>query len=158
MPKDIAVEVDHEAIGDTPVRTHAEGRPVQGKDKTPTLIQNTVGSYKFVPRWLADEIVAKHEAVVLKKTDPEYMDAFRLAVGMFEGFKKGEVVQIAGKAVRAEEIGKADVEALIKAAEAEVEKLSDSKTGKIVVVKDLPTGAARFQERVRNRARTRGED
>lgn len=157
MAKDITVDVDHEAIGEEPVRTHAEGRAVQRLDKTPTLVQNTTGSYKFVPRWLADEQVAKHEVVILKKTDPEYMDACRLAVGMWKGFKKGEVVQMKGRAVLAEEIGAADVEALLRAAEAEVASLKAGK-GEIVIAKELPTGTARFEERVRNRARKRGED
>lgn len=158
-PKDIEVDVDRAAIGAEPVRTHQDGRAAQKLDKTPTLVQNTVGSYKMVPKWLADELVGRHEVVLLKKTDPEYIDALKLALGVPDGFKKGEAVQMKGRAVKAEEIGAVDVAAIIRQAEAEVAALTkDDAPGVIIAAKELPAGAKGFQERLRTRGRKRGEE
>ena len=88
------------------------------EDRTPTLIQNDTSSYKFVPKFLADELVKKGRAIILTpKHGEEYVRGTRLAFGNVEGFKKGEVIQIGGKAMRAEEIGIIDSDTAIKQAE-----------------------------------------
>lgn len=136
---------------------HVDGIPTKALDKTPTLIQNDTGSFKMVPKYLADEMVKAHTAVIMRPTDPDYLDGIKLGLGVWEGFKKGEVIQMRGKAVRPEDIGTLDIEAIIKQAQAEVAAAAKDGGEKVAPVNELPPGMARFQERERSRARKRGE-
>lgn len=116
MPKNAVVIEDRP---ETPTRTHVDGQPVlrSRRELTPTLIRNEAGAYKFVPREVAENMEANHAAIIMRPSDPDYVKATKLAVGVFGGFKKGEVIQVGGEAVRPQDIGAFDSDAVIQAAE-----------------------------------------
>lgn len=127
-------------------RTHVDGVPIKGlRDKTPVLIQNQSSQYTFVPRYLADELVASHKAVVIDATyGEEYISGVRLALGMKDGVGASEFCQINGKFVHASEIGKLDVQAILKAAETAVKKYEADKKSGLITNGQLPPGPESF--------------
>jgi hypothetical protein len=144
--KDVALTVDPKI---KPELTHKDGVRVSKKSKVAVLIQNEVGSYKYVPEELANDLVKEHKAVIMKPTDPDYLKAVRLAIGVVEGFAAGECIQFGGKAMRPEEIGKLDTKRIIADAEALVKDLTDEDG--IVKVKELPESLESFSAKQRQR-------
>ena len=47
----------------------------------PTLIVNNKNQYKFVPRYLADSMIDAYQAVEIGEDEPEYFEAYKLALG-----------------------------------------------------------------------------
>ena len=66
------------------------------------LIQNDKGSYMMAEKWNADELVFESRAIIIEKTDPDYVKAWGLAHGRSKGFKPGELIQVAGEVRRAD--------------------------------------------------------
>src|SRR3990167_9703058 len=127
--------------------SYVDGVKVDKQDRTPTLIQNKNGNYTFAPRHLAIQLEKKYKAVILKPSDPDYVSGTKLAVGFYDGFKPGELIQIGGKAVMPEQIGAVDTKSIIEAAE-EAAKQS-KKGGGIEVVNDLPESLSNFDKKLR---------
>lgn len=127
-------------------RTHVDGVPIKGlRDKTPTLIQNQSNQYTFAPRYLADELVAAHKAVVIDASyGEEYTRGVRLALGLQDGVSAAEFCQINGKFVHSSEIGKLDVAAILKAAEEGVKKYEADKKSGLIPKAEMPAGPETF--------------
>lgn len=137
-----------------PRMTHYNGEPVEKADRTAVLIQNSGGQYKFCPKYIADKMVADHEAVVLEPSDHDYLEGFKSAWGHVEGCKAGETIQFKGKMMRPEEIGRVDFKSALDTAIAEVEKATGGKKG-IVVAAEMPPAVESFEQKVRARAKRR---
>ena len=158
MSKEAAVEIGHI----TRKRSNTDGqdvdeqyRPVmdQKSKREAVLILNDQDSYKFVPREIADEMVKTHKAIVITPKDgKQYVDGIRAAVGHFEGFKPGEMIQVHGKAVPPEDIGKFDAATLISDAEAAAKALG-GRDGIAVVTspEDIATFAGKSHQQRLNR-------
>lgn len=83
------------------------------RDNTPFLVAvadevHNGEIYRFVPYKLAVEMTNKGEAVVIRKSDPDYARCMRLALGL----PKGQVAQVRGHAVNPNDIRVGDFEAL----------------------------------------------
>ena len=132
-----------------PELAYKDGEPVKAKSKKAVLIQNKANSYKFVPEELAEDMVKAHEAVEVLPSDPDYLEGTKKALGFWEGFAAGETIQMGGKIVRPEAIGKLDVDAIIKAAEKEVKDYGEGKL--VIPVKKLPASMETFAGKKHNR-------
>lgn len=149
MPKEATVE-----LGDIKIKRSnehgqeldANHRVIDNKaNRRPTLIQNDFNQYKFVPREVAEEMVKAHKAVIIEVHDgEEYVKGTKLALGVWQGFKPGEMIQMNGKAVPVEDIGKLDTKSIIQKAEEAVKQFSADKEAGIVPVKELPPSLATF--------------
>ena len=120
------------------VLSYRNGMPVLNPDRTPTLIQNESNQYKFVPRELALELEKAHKAVILTPRDgEEFVRGTKLAMGIWDGFKPGEMIQIHGKPMGVDDIGRFNPADTIEEAKALVEKYkTDKKSGLVVEVDD----------------------
>lgn len=145
--KDVSVVIDPTA---KPTRLFQDGVKIKGKeDRTPTLILNNQNTYKYVPKYLADQMVKEHKAFILTPSDSDYLKGTKLALGKWEGFKDGEIVQFKGEAHRIEEILAFDTAELIRRAEEEVKAHKGDK--KVEVATELPSNASAFEEKAKER-------
>ncbi len=134
-----------------PKLDYHDGKRVSDEDKTPVYLLNKAGRYLTAPRWLADEKIAKTEAIEITPDMPDYVDCVKKALGYWEGFAPGKTIQMAGKWVTPEEIGRHDNKAIIDKAIEDSKKFGPKGDGSIVIAKDMPTGAADFDARLRKK-------
>lgn len=132
-----------------PVRAYENGLPVHRRQKKPVLCQNRGGSYRFVPEDLAKEGISEGKLIEMTPDMPDFIKGVKLAIGIWDGFKPGEVVQMFGEAVHAEDLGKFDADKIIKAAEKTVEEWSKGKRDGIITAKELPPGLETFDGKAR---------
>ena len=132
-----------------PELAYKDGEPVKPKSKKAVLIQNKANSYKFVSEELAQYMVKDHEAIEVLPSDPDYIDGTRKALGFFEGFTAGDTIQMGGKFVKPEAIGKLDIESIIKQAEKDVKDFGDGKA--VIPVKKMPASLDTFDGKKRDR-------
>ena len=91
--------------------------------KKPTLIQNEKGRYTFVSRMSADALIDAYKAVEITEEMPEYIAAFKLALGP-KGF-----AQINGDVIASDKIGLTDYDKFLKEAEDRVAALKNGDSG-----------------------------
>ena len=125
--------------GLAPERAFIDGVPVK-KSKKAVLIQNSANAYKFVDEERAEQMFKDGDAVILKPSDPDYLEATKKALGMWivdgKTTASGETIQINGRFVRPEEIGRIGIGDIIKAAEDQVKAATEGKDG--IVATELP--------------------
>lgn len=132
------------------VRTYENGEPVKGltehspEMKMSVLIQNKTNSYKFVPKWIALAMVKSHDAVFVEPRHPDYVKGVQMALGRAEGFKPGDMIQVGGKAIAAEQIGILNVDAIIKAAEEAAEDYEGRKESGELEDREIPADPQTF--------------
>src|SRR3990167_6112852 len=85
-----------------PQRAFNDGVPVR-QSKKAVLIQNRVNAYKFVNEERAEQMFKDGDAVILKPSDPDYLEATKKALGMWivdgKTTASGETIQINGRFV-----------------------------------------------------------
>lgn len=128
------------------------GRLISDKEKKkPILIQNRWGSYKFVRREDAEMMEKQHIGVILTPADPDYEKGTKLALGVHEGTKPGDVIQSFGKYVAVEDIGKLDVDAIIKESHEDVAEYKEKKEKGLLKKEELPLDKETFYGKIRRR-------
>ncbi len=143
MSKEAAVkavprsQMNHERTNEDGQAVDDQGRViVKANRREPVLIMNEPGSFKYVPREIAEVMEKKGTAVILTARDPNYVESVKLAIGRWDGWKQGEVIQVKGKPVEPKDIGKFDSDTLVADAEAAVKALT-GEDGKIIPVESL---------------------
>ena len=134
--KDVGILIDAPSA---PTRSHTDGETVVKKDKTPTLIQNIYHQFKFVPRYLADELQRELKAIIITPEADDYVACYKMGLGYREDVGSDATIQINGKWIKPEQLGAVDVAALIKKAEQEAKSIKGKK-GKIVKATEIPGG------------------
>ena len=123
-----------------PERAFNDGVPVK-QSKKAVLIQNRVNAYKFVNEETAEQMFKDGEAVILRPSDPDYLEATKKALGLWlvDGKQTagGDAIQINGHFVRPEDIGRIGIADIVKAAEDQVRAAAEGKEG-ILAAHELP--------------------
>ena len=132
-----------------PELAYRDGEPVKAKSKKPVLIQNKANSYKFVSEENAKQMIKDHEAVEVLPSDPDFLDGTKKALGFWENKKPHETIQMGGKFVTVEEIGKLNIDDMIKAAEKAVKDYGEGKL--IIPVNKMPAALETFAGKKHNR-------
>lgn len=117
----------------------AEGKARIVAPQESVLIQNKKNQYTFVSAELAESLDFEGKAVVLNKTDPEYVLAYKMGQGRVkaDGAKNiKDTVQRNGKLITAEAIGLFNSDSDIERMEQEVESLKNAKPDEIA--EELP--------------------
>lgn len=118
----------------------ADGKVNIVPPQAPILIQNKRNQYTFVSAELAEELDSSGKAMVLNKTEPEYVQAYKMAQGKAkaDGAKSlGDTIQRGGKLITSAAIGMFDSDADIRRMEQEVADLKGLKEDEIA--EELPT-------------------
>lgn len=134
------------------VRAYENGLPVHRRMKKPILCQNKGNTYTYVPEDIAREKIKEGLLVELHPWDEDYLKGVKLAMGVWDGFKPGEMVQVFGQPMRVEDLGKLNINKVMELAKAEVEKYQADKKSGLLKATEMPPAIESFSgKKTRNR-------
>ena len=128
------------------------GRLISAKEKRePVLIMNRSGAYKFTRREEAEKMEKANLAIILTPADKDYVKGTKMALGVQEGVKPGDFIQSRGKYVAVEDIGKFDVESVIKESQEVVAEYIEKEAKGLLKPQEMPKDQDMFAGRIRRR-------